>query len=282
VTYRANWGLEGSFSKRASSRRVSGSRRLVMLAPTQCAAPSSFSGVQSNSSLHQDLLVEMQKLRGRVYLEDGAIRPSQLDDGRHVLGIDEESWHLLILDERQQVRGCIRCRHHTQDVDPQELAVSNSALARSVEWRRPLENALSEEFEVARRRGCNPAEAGGLALDREVRGTAEALRLVLAIYALTELLGGVVGLSTVTQRHCSASILRRIGGRPLESAGLQLPPYYDPVYDCQMEVMRFYSWDPNPRYRVWVDELKAELGETCVLTRPSHWRHSAHAAYAAV
>ncbi|HEY1758876.1 MAG TPA: hypothetical protein VGG72_26115 [Bryobacteraceae bacterium] len=252
-----------------------------MLAPTQGAAPSSFSGVQSNVSLYQDLLFEMQELRGRVYLEDGAIQPSQLQDGRHVLGIDEESWHLLILNERHQVRGCIRCRHHTPDVNPQELAVSNSALASAVEWRRPLENALSEEFEVARRRGCNLAEAGGLALDQEIRGTTAALRLVLAIYALTELLGGVVGLSTVTQRHCSASILRRIGGRPLESAGLQLPPYYDPVYDCQMEVMRFYSWDPNPRYRIWVDEIKAELGETCVLTRSSYRRHSAHAAHAA-
>jgi hypothetical protein len=223
----------------------------------------------------------MQELRGRVYLEDGAIQPSQLEDGRHSLGIDDDSWHLLIVDERHQVRGCIRCRQHSTDIDPQELAVSNSALARSIEWRRPLENALSEEFELARRRGCNLAEAGGLALDQEIRGTTEALRLVLAIYALTELLGGVVGLSTVTQRHCSASILRRIGGRPLESDGLQLPPYYDPMYDCQMEVMRFYSWDPNPRYRVWVDEIKAELGETCVLTRQSDRHHSAYRAYAA-
>jgi predicted GNAT family N-acyltransferase len=257
----------------------SGSRRFVLLAPAQCAVPASFTGVQSDSSRHQDLLFEMQELRGRVYLEDGAIRPDELLDGRHSVDVDGESWHLLILNEHQQVRGCIRCRQHSTDIDPQELAVSNSALARSIEWRGPLENALLEEFEIARRRGCDLAEAGGLALDQEIRGTTEALRLVLAIYALTELLGGVVGLSTVTQRHCSASILRRIGGRPLESDGLQLPSYYDPKYDCQMEVMRFYSWDPNPRYRVWVDEIKAELAETCVLTRQSHRQH-AYRAYA--
>jgi hypothetical protein len=209
----------------------------------------------------------MQKLRGRVYLEDGAIQPSQLECGRHSLGIDDDSWHLLILDADQEVRGCIRCREYSASVNSRELTISHSALARSFEWRRPLENAVQTELALARRLGCRVVEIGGLALDRDIRGTSEALRMALGIYALCQQLGGAVGLSTVTQRHCSASILRRIGGQPLESDGSQLPPYYDPQYDCQMEVMRFYSWEPNPRYCVWVDDIRAELAETCVLTR---------------
>jgi hypothetical protein len=102
----------------------------------------------------------------------------------------------------------------------------------------------------------------------------------LGIYALCVQLGGAVGLSTVTQRHCSASILRRIGGKPLESEGLELPSYYDPLYDCQMEVMRFYSWAPNPRYRVWVDEIAAELGRIHVVA-PSRGYGFIPRAYAA-
>lgn len=258
----------------------SGSRRLVLLAPAHGVIPASFTGVRPNSNRYHDLLAKMQELRGKVYLEDGAIQPSQLENGRHRLGSDEKSWHLLVLDESREVRGCIRCREHSSDIDPQELTVSHSALARSMEWKRPLENAVRTELALARRLGCGIVELGGLALDQVIRGTTEALRLALAMYALCQQLGGAVGLSTVTQRHCSASILRRIGGRPLESSGAHLPAYYDPLYDCQMEVMRFYSWDPNPRYRLWVDDIKAELGEVPVLA-PSRIFSAGTLAYAA-
>jgi hypothetical protein len=246
-----------------------GSRRLVLLAPAPYFVPASFSNVQSSLDLHQSLVFAMQAFRGRVYLEDGAIQPSELDNGRHCQRLDDDSWHLLILDEGEQVRGCIRCREHSSDIEPQELTVSHSPLARSIEWKRPLENAVRAELALARRLGIRILELGGLALDRIVRGKTEALRMALGMYALGQQLGEAVGLSTVTQRHRSASILRRIGGRPLESDGLQLPPYYDSLYNCQMEVMRFHSWDPNPRFRIWVDEVKAELMEICVLARPS-------------
>jgi len=207
----------------------------------------------------------MQELRGKIYLEDGAVQPCQLENGRHCVPIDKDSWHLLILDEKRRVQGCIRCREHSPNIDPRKLAVSQSALARSIEWNRPLENAVRAELALAQRLGHRIVELGGLALDQAIRGTTEALRMALGVYALCRQLGGAVGLSTVTQRHCSASILRRIGGQPLESKGLELPSYYDPLYDCQMEVMRFYSWAPNPRYRLWVDDLVAELGQIHVI-----------------
>jgi hypothetical protein len=259
----------------------SGSRQWVLLAPAQRVIPASLTGFQVNSRQRQALLHEMQELRGRTYVEDGAIQPYQLKNGRHCLDTDEDSWHLLILDERRHVRGCIRCLEHSADIDHRKLAVSRSALARSIEWGWPLENAVRTELALARRQDYSVVELGGLALDREIRGTTEALRLALAMYALCEQLGGAVGLSTVTQRHCSASILRRIGGLPLEAHGLQLPSYFDPAYDCQMEVMRFYSWEPNPRYRIWVDDIKAELGEIPVFATPQGEPNFAHLAYAA-
>src|SRR5580658_478421 len=171
-------------------------RRFVLLAPAQRVVAASFARVQCNSSRYQDLLFGMQKLRGRVYLEDGAIQPSQLECGRHSLGIDDDSWHLLILDADQEVRGCIRCREYSASVNSRELTISHSALARSFEWRRPLENAVQTELALARRLGCRVVEIGGLALDRDIRGTSEALRMALGIYALCQQLGGAVGLST--------------------------------------------------------------------------------------
>ena len=90
--------------------------------------------------------------------------------------------------------------------------------------------------------------------------------MALAMYSLSQLLGGSVGISTATRRHCSASILRRIGGRGLEYAGSELPAYDDPQFKCKMEVLRFYSWAPNPRYAVWIEKIKQELRTVHVLT----------------
>ena len=90
-----------------------------------------------------------------------------------------------------------------------------------------------------------------------------------------------MGISTVTRRHCSASILRRIGGRSLKFAGLELPPYDDPQFKCEMEVLRFYSWAPNPRYKVWIEEIRQELGAIPVLANESvpHWNQPTRSAF---
>jgi hypothetical protein len=90
--------------------------------------------------------------------------------------------------------------------------------------------------------------------------------MALAVFGLSHALGDAIGISAATQRHGSASILRRIGGRPLEHGGSPLPSYYDPQYRCEMEALRFYSWAPNPRFGIWIEEVKAELRTTPVLT----------------
>ena len=90
--------------------------------------------------------------------------------------------------------------------------------------------------------------------------------MFLAAYGLGQLLGGAVGLSTATRRHCSSSILRRIGGKSLEYAGIAIPPYYDPLYECDMEILRFDSSNPNPRYSVWVEEIGRSLQHIPVIT----------------
>jgi hypothetical protein len=83
---------------------------------------------------------------------------------------------------------------------------------------------------------------------------------------LAQELGGFVGISTATRRHCSASILKRTGGITMEHSGAEFPAYFDPQYNCEMEVLRFRSWAPNPRYLPWIDEIKAELRNMAVLS----------------
>jgi hypothetical protein len=62
-----------------------------------------------------------------------------------------------------------------------------------------------------------------------------------------------------THRHGSASILRRIGGRPLEWDGQALPPYYDPQYKCEMEMIRFDSRIPSTKYKSSIDEIRSQI-----------------------
>jgi hypothetical protein len=140
-----------------------------------------------------------------------------------------------------------------------DLGVSQSAQARCSQWGSALRKSVSLDLLLAETELLRYVEAGGWALAPELRCTTEALHIALASYALGELLGGCLGLSTATVRHHSASILRRLGGSTLVCDGRPLPPYYDPAYRCEMEIVRFDSRMPSPKYQALVDQLKAEL-----------------------
>jgi hypothetical protein len=239
---------------------------MVLLAPPESSIPGFFTRIHSDRSRYESLFAEMQRVRGRVYLQDGAIEPWQLTDGRHQLDIDHASWHLLLVDKDVRVSGCMRYREYDNETSFSELSVSRSALAHCPEWGGKLAAAVESELALSRRLELPYVEAGGWALVEQIRGTAEALRLALATYCLARSLGGGVGISTVTRRYCSASILRRIGGRSLEHGGSELPSYYDPQYRCEMELLRFYSWAPNPRYSTWIQEIRSQLRSIPVLS----------------
>jgi hypothetical protein len=252
--------------------RSTPSRKWVLLSPSNAVVPDCFGRVHTDACRRDNLLLDMQRLRGSVYLEDGAIQADQLTDGRHRADVDEVSWHLLVVDRDDQVRGCLRFHFYPKELRFLHLNVSRSPLAHSDEWGHKLKGAVESELELSRRLDMPCAEIGGWALDEGIRGTSEALRMALAMYSLSQALGGSVGISTATRRHCSASILRRIGGRSLEYGGVELPAYEDPQFKCSMEVLRFYSWAPNPRYDVWIAAIGQELRAIPVLTGNSKAR----------
>jgi hypothetical protein len=242
-------------------------QELILLAPCASQAPAQFQNVLIDPRRYESILADTQRMRGRIYLEDGAIESRQLtSDGRHCSPADPESWHLLTLDHRGSVSGCVRYREHRNTVSFQDLALRNSALAESREWGVKLKSAVEADLAAARREAISYVEVGGWALEKERRCTGEALRTALATYGLAQILGGCVGVATATMRNSSASILRRIGGRALEIEGEKLPAYYDPRYKCQMEIVRFSSGSPNPRYWRWIDQIAATLLNVPVLS----------------
>ncbi|SRR5581483_9615683 len=250
--------------------------RIVLLAPSSSQVPDAFARPEVNRAQHERLLKEMQRLRGEIYLADGAIQPWQLTaDGRHRQGADERAWHVLALNQHGRVCGCLRFLQHKPGVSFQEMNVRHSALAICDRWGGRLERAVEAELRLARDSKLFYAEVGGWAIAEDRRCTSEALRIALSTYGLAMLLGGSLGITTATVRHGSSSILRRIGGRPLVWDGAALPPYYDPQYRCEMELLRFDSRSPEPKYSSWVAELQEQLTlATVICARGSsfNWR----------
>lgn len=243
-------------------------RKLILLAPAGARIPASLNQekVSCNARRHEDYLSDLQRLRGGVYLEDGAIHASQLIDGRHVVQADYSSWHLLVLDHEGKTCGCVRYRDHAGSVEFSQLTAAQSSLADCPQWGGKMRAAVEDELLLSQALELPFVEIGGWALDPEIRGTVEALRMVLGAYAFSREFGGAVGLATATVRHSSASILRRIGGQPLEHDGETVPAYADSHYNCEMELLRFYSWALNPRYDMWIDQMAEEIRDVAVIS----------------
>lgn len=240
-------------------------RIFVLLAPALSYVPPVFTRRDLDPEEHASRLAKVQQLRGRIYFDDGAIEAWQLtEDGRYRLQQDENRWHLLTMNE-QQVRGCASLKVYVPPTAFSDLGVAQSAQAQSPVWGSVLQQLVNVDLHQAEIELLRFVEAGGWALAPELRCTTEALHIALASYALGELLGGCLGLSTATVRHQSASILRRLGGSALMCEGQPLPPYYDSAYKCEMEIVRFDSRLPNPKYQVLVNQLKEQLAVAPVL-----------------
>jgi hypothetical protein len=248
-------------------------RRTVVLAPSLSQVPSTFEYADVDPGKYNRLLMDVQRLRGSVYLKDGAISVGQLtSDGRHEQTADDQAWHVLTLNTQGKVVGCSRYLAHRRDVTYSQLELAKSAsIARSEQYGAPLRRAVEAEIALARQLRFSYVELGGWALSEELRCSTEALRIALSTYSLANLLGGCIGISTVTVRNCSSSILRRIGGSSLWNAGEALPRYFDPSYNCDMEILRFDSRSPNPRFRDRVESIKMDMLDIPVICATPGW-----------
>lgn len=246
---------------------------LMLLAPSAECVPDVFRQVDVDPQLHEWSLAQVQRMRGSIYLHDGAITTSHLTpDGRHAQDVDAHSWHLLSVQPDGRVVGCARYRPHGDAVRPEDLGAWKSPLAKNEATRPLLRNAIERELSLARRRDCSYVEVGGWAIASDFRHSGEAVTIALATYALAEALGGCIGITTATVRHSSSTILRKLGGRSLEHDGGEIPPYFDPQYGCEMELLRFDSSAPSQRVQPHIGEISGNLGSVMVLcgrTTPS-------------
>jgi len=250
---------------------ASASDRIIFLAPTDTASIADvFSQTDVDGGRYTDLVREVQRFRGGIYLKDGAIQSHQLTvDGRHETPEDENSWHMLLLDQEQRVVAAALYLEHDHDVTFEKLRVRHCALARHPEWSAKLVRAVEQELDRARRHQMRYVELGGWAVSESSRGTAGPLALALAVYGFSRRAAGALGMTTATLRHCSATILKRLGGSRFEVDGTTLPAYYEPRYRCLMELLRFDSRKPNPKYLGLIDQVRDTLERITVIARPA-------------
>ena len=82
-------------------------QRLVLLAPSGAAVLPVFRNRATDAGRHRAFVLEMQQLRGGIYLRDGAVERRHLaPDGAHRTPEDERSWHLLMLNSEGRVSAC--------------------------------------------------------------------------------------------------------------------------------------------------------------------------------
>ena len=256
---------------KALDRNVaSASERIVFVAPSAADTSSVFRRVESDDAQHSTLVAGVQRFRGAIYLKDGAIQSQDLTaDGRHVTPEDDTSWHMLLLDGERRVKACALYLEHQPDVTFDQLRVRHSAMAHNPEWRPKLMRAVQGELNLAKAGGMRYVELGGWAVSQDCRGTAGPLALALAVYGFSRRGAGALGMTTATFRHCSATILKRLGGDRFEVDGHALPPYFDSRYQCLMELLRFDSRKPNSKYLGLIDQVRDTLQKITVVARES-------------
>jgi hypothetical protein len=241
-------------------------QRLVLIAPKQSAIGWYFQDVRVDPARRRRLLHTMQRLRGSIYLHDGAIRREDLSaDGRHHTPEDDKSWHLLMMNARGRVSACVWYLEHTTSAAFEHLRARHTPLAGHQQWGGRLWRAVESELALAREHQLRYAEVGGWAVSADARCSSEGLLLALAAYSLGRIGNGTLGMTTATVRHASSTILRRLGGSPLEADGETIPSYFDPRYKCQMELLRFDSRQPSGRYTPLIEGLKEKLARVNVL-----------------
>ena len=212
----------------------------------------------------------MQRFRGDIYLHDDAITRQDLSaDGLHQTP-EDDSGLARAVDEQaaadQRQRPVSGARQHGCR---ESLRVKSCPLAQQDEWRPKLWKAVKSEIALARSEQLQYVELGGWAVAPEIRRTSGPLTMALGVYGFSRRNGGALGMTTATFRHCSAVILQRLGGSRFEVDGTTLPPYYDARYKCMMEMLRFDSRRPNPKYIDLIDRLRDKLADALVITRPA-------------
>ena len=236
----------------------------MLLAPSSQVSQQ-YCSVVTDDSQYDCWLRRVQILRGEMYLKDDAISQKHLTDGQFVSRWDSRSWH-IIAREGETVCATMRITLHQELVRTEELAIAQSGLLGGPHGDRARQAILNFQ-ESCRTAGEVFAEVGGWAADSSRRGNRRNAALLLSCWPVTRSVGRVNVLSIVTSRNHSIDILNRMGARPLSDLHGALPPYYDPLYRCEIHLANLANWRLHSDFEEAAQELQELLYDAPVFVR---------------
>ena len=219
---------------------------IVLVAPNRECVPEKFSNVIEDAVSYSRLIEDIQKFRGRIYFDERAIPESSLgSDGRHILDIDLKSWHMIVISANdKKILGVMRSYMHDlkNEIDLDSVQAFKLTQRLNSKERERYEQAMIRFINCASARAQFFAESGGWAVDRREQKRTLSTLVMAALSTLLHVSGTTVGLGTATERNNSSEILKKLGGFSIEDAnGEVLPPFFDMYYNCEMEILGFYS-----------------------------------------
>lgn len=235
----------------------------LLLAPANARIPSVFSRVEDNVKAHEAWLTKLQQLRGKIFLEDGAIKESQLDDQkRHVSKLDIDSWHFLVLGPEENLRGLMRCQIWYYDDRLPKLCELNlyGLLERmqDLELRQKFTTALNDFMHQPNDNTCF-MEVSALAVDAASQGFTIGSMLGISGYSIANIVDAYAAVGAGTDRHHTARFYHKLGGMSFKDPNnpeVVLPPFFDTGYDCQMDIMGFKEPAPAIKEMITIVEEK--------------------------
>jgi hypothetical protein len=242
---------------------------LTIIAPSAEKIPDCLPHYIPDEGLRRKLVDEVQRFRGRIFVQDNSLPASALDaQGRHNMPYDDEAWHLLVWDRYQNVCGAMRVGIHLQKHRPvrlEDLQISKF-LAHLPTATRSLVEGAARAY-LRRIRSPSPFfEPGGWVIAENARKSTLASVLAAAVWSLGRAVGGSAGLSMATMKNNSASILKKMGGFELFSRGVPLAPFFDPYHGSQMELIGFDPSYLNPRLEATVAEIQEFINVLPIIT----------------
>jgi hypothetical protein len=246
--------------------RKSKSPRFIVLAPRDAFVPRTFRNRWCDSEIHEQILADMQRMRGRIAVCEGAGRESDLDSqGRHHMHGDEKSWHLIRMGANGDVLGCARILVHSESTTFSSLRLASSAVAKDPQWARQLRWSVETDIAIARKKQWTLLEPGGWVLDERLRGTSEATSIALSAIAWSQMFGECLAFITATVKHGSSSMMRRLGCDSIYFSGNAIPRYYEPGYQSDMELLKIQTRTLNPKFDSMLAPLRHLLSAATVL-----------------
>jgi hypothetical protein len=245
---------------------------LTIVAPSVAQVPDWLSNVLANERVYQEVIEEIQRFRGYVYVQDKAIPSSALDEqGRHYSEYDYRAWHIIFRERRQELCGAIRVGlvdygdyGDTEESDPLQVLQFLSHIPSDT--KAPLETAVRRFLDNCRTLAPSICEPGAWAVAEDVRKSRVAPILAASIWSLGRVMGGGIGVATATTRHGSADILKKMGGFDLFLNGMPLVPFYDSYHQCYIELIGFDSDYLNPRLEPTVAEVQDYISNLPIIT----------------